>query len=173
MSGACGANHEYGVTRLRYALLAGVALLAACSSDTGPPKPQVTFTVDGQSVSARPFLYCDVMVSKCDRDDGAQAKLKVPPGKQLTVAVPQDIFESPWSVVIEYKTAAGEQKEPQTVATFVPKERRDYTIQLPTPGDQLQTVEIKQAGAKQDPAAPSGDIQLLARAVWSLQIESS
>ena len=152
--------------------LALVALLAACS-DPPPPKPEVRFTVDGQTVSARAFLYCDVMVTKCDRDNGAQAKLKVPPGKQVAVAVPNEVAESPWSVVIEYKTAAGEQKPPETVATFVPNERHDYTIQLPAAGDQLQTVEIKQAGAKQDPAATTGDIQLLARAVWSLQIESS
>lgn len=150
-----------------------ILLLVAACSDSAPPKPEVRFTVDGQTVSARPFLYCDVMVTKCDRDNGAQAKLKVPPGKPVTVAVPNEIAESPWSVVIEYKTAAGEQKQPETVATFVPNERRDYTIQLPAAGDQLQTVEIKQAGAKQDPAAAAGEIQLLARAVWSVQVESS
>ena len=65
-----------------------------------------------------------------------------------------------------------QQKDPETVATFVPNERSDYTIKLPSAGDQLQTVEVKQAGAKQDPNATS-DIQLLARAVWSLQIQSS
>ena len=152
-------------------LLAVASLLAACS-DAPPPTPEVRFTVDGQTVSAHAFLYCDVMVTKCDRDNGAQAKLKVPPGRQVSVVVPNEVAESPWSVVIEYRTAAGEQKPPETVATFVPNERHDYTIQLPAAGDQLQTVEIKQAGAKQDPAATAGDIQLLARAVWSLQIEA-
>jgi hypothetical protein len=158
---------------LKASFMAFTALLLAACSNPPPPKPEVTFTVDGQTISARPFLYCDVMVNKCDRDNGAQAKLKVPQGKQVNVAVPKDVAESPWSVVIEYKTAAGEQKDPQTVATFVPNERHDYTVQLPAAGDQLQTVEIKQAGAKQDPAAAAGDIQLLARAVWSLQVESS
>lgn len=153
-------------------LLALATLLAACS-DSAPPQPEVTFTVDGSKVSARPFLYCDVMVTKCDRDSGAQAKLTVPPGKQVVVTVPKEVAETPWSVVIEYKTAAGEQKQPETVATFVPNERSDYTVRLPGTGDQLQTVEIKQAGAKQDPAAAAGDVQLLARAVWSLQIQSS
>lgn len=157
---------------MRLALLIAAALLVAGCSDSAPPKPEVKFTVDGRSISARPFLYCDVMVTKCDRDNAAQAKLTVPPGKQVVIAVPKDVAESPWSVVIEYKTAAGEQKDPETVATFVPNERSDYTIQLPTAGDQLQTVEVKQASAKQDPAATS-DIGLLARAVWSLQIESS
>jgi uncharacterized protein DUF2771 len=152
--------------------LSAALLLAGCSA-SAPPKPEVRFSVEGQTVSARPFLYCDVMVTSCDRDNGAQAKLTIAPGKQLTVAVPNEVAESPWSVVIEYRTAAGEQKQPETVATFVPNERHDYTVTPPAAGDQLQTVEIKQAGAKQDPAAAAGDIQLLARAVWSLQIQSS
>lgn len=152
--------------------LAGAAVLLAGCSDPPPPRPEVTFAVDGQSVSARPFQYCDVMVTTCDRDSGAMAKLKVPPGKVVTVTVPGEVAEAPWSVVIQYKTAAGEQKDPETVATFVPNERRDYTVTLPGAGDQLQTVEIKQAGAKQEPGATS-EIQLLARAVWSLQVESS
>jgi hypothetical protein len=158
---------------VRYLALLPVLVLAACSSaPAAPPKPEVTFGVQGASVSARPFLYCDVMVTKCDKDEAAQAKLKVPPGMPVTVTVPQDVAASPWSVVIQYRTAGGEQKDPETVATFVPNEKHDYTVAPPASGGQLQTVEIKQASAKQDPNAPSGDIQLLARAVWSLQIEN-
>ena len=153
-------------------LALGTALLLAACSEAPPPRPEVTFTVDAEQVSARPFRYCDVMLTKCDADAGAQAKLKVPPGRQVVITVPNDVAESPWSVVIEYKTAAGEQKPPETVATFVPNERHDYTVRLPGPGDQLQTVEIKQASAKQDPSAAAGDIGLLARAIWSLRIES-
>jgi hypothetical protein len=153
-------------------LLAALAVLVVGCSTPAPPLPEVTFAIDGSTVSARPFLHCDVMVTKCDKDTAAQAKLKVPPGKQVRITVPGDVAESPWSVAVEYKTAAGEQKDPQTVATFVPNESHDYTVALPDAGDQLQTVEVKQASAKQDPAA-TGDIQLLARAVWSLQVESS
>jgi Protein of unknown function (DUF2771) len=160
------------------AVFPAVALLllaAGCSADPPPPPqlPEVTFAIDGGSVSARPFLHCDVMVTKCDRDDGAQARMRVPPGARVRVQVPGEVAESPWSVAIQYRTAAGEQKEPETVAAFVPNESREYTVALPAAGDQLQTVEVKQAGAKQDPAAPTGDIQLLARAVWSLQVEST
>lgn len=157
----------------RIILLLGVAALVAACSDPPPSLPEITFAVDGSTVSARPFQYCDVMVTKCDRHDDAMAKLKVPPGKQVKVSVPGDVYESPWSVTIQYKTASGEQKDPQTVATFVPKESHDYTVSLPDPGDQLQTVEVKQAGAKQDQVTNPGDIQLVARAVWSLQVESS
>jgi Protein of unknown function (DUF2771) len=159
---------------LKASFMAFATLAAGCSTPPPPePLPQVTFTVDGNTVSARPFLHCDVMVTKCDRDEGAQVQLRVPPGRQVRVSVPGEVAESPWSVAIQYKTGAGEQKDPQTVATFVPNQSHEYTVALPNAGDQLQTVEVKQAGAKQDESAPSGDIQLLARAVWSLQIESS
>jgi hypothetical protein len=153
--------------------LALAALAAGCSKEAPPqPKPEVTFSIDGGSVTARPLMHCDVMVTACDQDANAQAKLLVPPGKPVRITVPPEVAESPWSVAIEYKTAAGEQKEPATVATFVPNQAHDYTVTLPGPGDQLQTVEVKQASAKQDPAV-TGDIQLLARAVWSLQVQSS
>ena len=154
-------------------MLAALAVVAAAGcSDPPAPQPEVTFSIDGGSVSARPLMHCDVMVTACDRDANAQAKMAVPPGKPVRITVPQEVAESPWSVAIEYKTAAGEQREPATVATFVPNQAHDYTVTLPGPADQLQTVEVKQAGAKQDPAV-TGDIQLLARAVWSLQVQSS
>jgi hypothetical protein len=152
--------------------LAGLAvLLAGCSDPPPPALPEVTFSMEGASVSARPFLHCDVMVTKCDRDNAALARMRVPPGKPVTVTVPKDVSASPWSVVVQYRTSAGEQKDPQTVATFVPDQSSAYTVSLPAAGDQLQTVEVKQAGAKQESAAP-GDIQLRARAVWSLQVDS-
>jgi hypothetical protein len=160
------------VPKAAFMALAAALVLTACS-DPPPPLPEITFSVDGNSVSARPFLHCDVMVTKCDKDDKAPATQRIAPGKQVRITVPGEVAESPWSVAVEYKTASGEQKEPQTVATFVPNESHDYTVALPDAGAQLQTVEVKQAGAKQDPAAAAGDIQLLARAVWSLRVESS
>ena len=145
-------------------------LVSACGDDP-PPRPEVTFSAQGNTVSTRPFLHCDVMVTQCERDEAAMARMRVPPGQQVMVTVPREVAEAPWSVVVQYRTAAGEQKEPETVATFVPNERSDYTVSLPGTGDQLQTVEVKQASAKQEPGATS-EIQLLARAVWSLQVES-
>jgi hypothetical protein len=120
---------------------------------------------------ARPFLYCDVLVTNCERNEGAVARLRVPPGKPVTISVPGEVAESPWSVVVQYQTASGEQQEPQTIATFVPGERRDYTVALPDTTAQLRTVEVKQAGAKQEPGATS-ETQLLARAVWSLRVDA-
>jgi hypothetical protein len=152
-------------------VLAAAAALAAGCSPEPPGPPEVTFAAEGATVSARPFLYCDVMVTNCERNEGAVARLLVPPGKPVTISVPGEVAESPWSVVVQYQTASGEQQEPETVATFVPGERRDYTVALPEPTAQLQTVEVKQAGAKQEPGATS-EIQLLARAVWSLRADA-
>jgi hypothetical protein len=151
-------------------LAAAAVLTAGCGGDSPPPQPEVTFAVDGTTARTGPFLYCDVMVTKCDRADGSMARLRVPPGTAVNISVPAEVAESPWSVAVQYRTAAGEQKEPETVATFIPNEQRDYTVRLPNPGDQLQTVEVKQASAKQEPGATS-EIQLLARAVWSLQVD--
>ncbi|HEU5475469.1 MAG TPA: DUF2771 family protein [Actinophytocola sp.] len=154
--------------------LAGLAVLTAgCSDPPPPPLPEIGFSAAANSVSARPFLYCDVLVTKCDRNDGALARMPVPPGTPVRITVPEEVRESPWSVVVQYRTATGEQKDPETVATFVPNQSSEYTVSLAEDGAQLQTVEVKQAGAKQDESAAPGDIQLLARGVWSLQVESS
>jgi hypothetical protein len=151
-------------------VLACAAALAACSA-APPGPPEITFAAEGATVPVRPFLYCDVMVTSCERNEGAVARLQVPPGKPVTISVPGEVAESPWSVVVQYQSASGEQQEPETIATFIPGERHDYTVALPDATAQLQTVEVKQAGAKQEPGATS-EIQLLARAVWSLRVEA-
>lgn len=150
-------------------MLLALTALAGCST-SAPPKPEVTFGVAGTTASTGPLLYCDVMVNNCERADGSMARLRVPPGTAVDISVPAEIAESPWSVAVQYRTAGGEQKEPETIATFIPGEKHDYTVRLPNPGDRLQTVEVKQASAKQEPGATS-EIQLLARAVWSLQVD--
>jgi predicted component of type VI protein secretion system len=153
-------------------LVAAVAVLAAgCSStpEPPPPPPRVDFTVDAQQVSAKPFLYCDIDINSCKRDTAAQVKLKVAPGTPVTVRVPKEVADTPWSVVIQYRTAAGEQAEPQTVATFGPRKQNSFTAKPPGAGDQLQTVEVKQAGGKLV-AGQSGP-EAVTRGVWSAAVE--
>lgn len=159
------------VRRVLTVLVCAVVMLAGCSKPP-PGPPEVTFATDGTTVPARPFLYCDVMVTSCERNEGAVASLAVPPGKPVTISVPGEVAESPWSVVVQYRAGNGEQREPETVATFVPGERHDYTVRLDDAAAQLQTVEVKQAGAKQEPGATS-EIQLLARGVWSLRVQTA
>jgi hypothetical protein len=153
-------------------LLATVALLVTgCSSQQEPPAapPKVDFTVAAAKVSAKPFLYCDVDIKDCKRDTAAQVTLKVAPGTPVRVRVPKEVADTPWSVVIQYRTAAGVEKDPETVATFGPGKQDSFEAKPPAAGDQLRTVEVKQAGGKliQGAAGP----EPVTRGVWSAQVE--
>lgn len=146
-------------------------LAAGCSSSEPPPEdPRIDFAAAEVTVSAKPFLYCDIQVNDCKRDNTAQVSLKVAPGTPVRVTVPDEVAETPWSVVIQYRTATGEQKPPETVATFAPGKSSTFDALPPGPGDQLQTVEVKQAGAKlvRD---EKGEPAAVSRGVWSAQIE--
>lgn len=147
-------------------------LAAGCSASDPPPEdPRVDFVVADKKVTADPYLYCDVQVKDCKRDNTAQVSLEVAPGTPVRVTVPEDVAKTPWSVVIQYKTAAGEQKAPETVATFAPGKSSTFDALPPGAGDQLQTVEVKQAGAKlvRD---EKGEPAAVSRGVWSAQIEA-
>lgn len=156
---------------MRKLLVLVVLVLAGCSSNEQPvemPQPRIDFTIADKKVSAKPFIYCDLKVEDCRRDNAAMIKLPVPPGTPVTVTVPKEVADTPWSVVIQYKTAAGEQKAPVTVATFAPGKETTYEA-LPTePGAQLQTLEVKQAGGVlvQGQNGP----EPVTRTAWSLQV---
>jgi hypothetical protein len=156
---------------VRKLLVLVVLMLAGCSSGEPPaavPQPKIGFTVADKKVTAKPFLYCDIKVEDCRRDNAAMVKLAVPPGTPVTVTVPKEVADTPWSVVIQYKTAAGEQKAPETVATFAPGKETTYEALPPEPGAQLQTLEVKQAGGVliQGENGP----EPVTRAAWSLQV---
>jgi hypothetical protein len=147
-----------------------LVVLAGCSSEPGQPAPppKVDFLIAGKKTVAEPFLYCDLKVENCKRDNTAMLKLAVPPGTPVRVSVPSEVAETPWSVVIQYVTAAGEQRAPVTVATFAPGKETSFEALPPGAGDQLQTVEVKQAGGVlvQGDAGP----EAVTRAAWSLQV---
>lgn len=156
---------------MRKLLVLVVLVLAGCSSNeppATPPRPRVDFTVASKKVTAKPFLYCDLKVEDCRRDNTAMIKMAVPPGTPVRVTVPREVADTPWSVVIQYKTAAGEQKAPVTVATFAPRKETTYEALPPEPGAQLQTVEVKQAGG----VLVQGDNgpEPVTQAAWSLQV---
>ncbi|MFC4854257.1 DUF2771 family protein [Actinophytocola glycyrrhizae] len=147
-----------------------LSVLAGCSSAPEPeaPPPNIDFLIAGKKTTAKPFLYCDIKVENCKRDNTAMLELPVPPGTPVRVTVPKDVADTPWSVVIQYTTAAGEQMAPVTVATFSPGKETSFEALPPGEGDQLQTVEVKQAGGVlvRGEAGP----EAVTRAAWSLQV---
>ena len=155
---------------MRKLLVLVVLVLAGCTSapEEEPPPPTIDFLIAGKKTTAKPFLFCDVKVENCKRDNTAMLKLPVPPGTPVKVTVPKDVADTPWSVVIQYRTAAGEQKAPVTVATFAPGKETSFEALPPGAGDQLQTVEVKQAGGVlvQGDAGP----EAVTRTAWSLQV---
>jgi hypothetical protein len=155
---------------VRKLLVVVLLVLAGCSSNeppAAPPQPRIDFLVADKKVAAKPFLYCDVKVEDCRRDNAAMIKMPVPPGTPVRVTVPKEVADTPWSVVIQY-SVAGEQKAPVTVATFAPGKETTYEALPAEPGAQLQTVEVKQAGGVlvQGQAGP----EPVTRAAWSLQV---
>ncbi len=155
----------------KLALLAAALVVAGCSSQPAEPPapPKVDFAVAAETVAAKPFLYCDVDIEDCKRDTTAQVKLKAAPGTAVRVRVPKEVADTPWSVVIQYRTAAGVQAQPRTVATFAPGKGDSFEAKPPAAGDQLQTVEVKQAGGKLIQGADGPEA--VTRGVWSAQVE--
>jgi len=155
---------------VRKLLVLAVLVLAGCTSapEKAPPPPTIDFLIAGKKTTAKPFLYCDVKVENCKRDNTAMLKLSVPPGTPVKVTVPKDVADTPWSVVIQYVTAKGEQRAPVTVATFAPGKETSFEALPPGEGDQLQTVEVKQAGG----VLVEGETgpEPVTRTAWSLQV---
>lgn len=150
------------------------AALVGCSADppAEPAPPKIDFTVGAKKVTARPYLYCNLDLKDCKQDNAAMVRVVAGVGASVRVKVPKDVADAPWSVVIQYRTAAGEQVAPETAATFGPGKASTFEAKPPTAGDQLQTVEVKQAGGKLG-RDENGEPIPLVRGVWSAQVSAS
>lgn len=155
-------------------LLAGGALALTGCSPAGPP--EVTFYSDGHTVDARPLMDCDALVRNCTKYPDAAVTLEVRPGKPVQVSVPSDVSDTPWLVITQSTGADGTPKAKQQY--FSRDSQLSYTATPDAPTDQLVVVEVQQLGAAFAADASgnpildeNGDPQLVARAVWSLQIQ--
>ncbi|GAB3583201.1 DUF2771 family protein [Amycolatopsis endophytica] len=157
-------------------LAAGALALTGCSASVGPP--EVTFFGDGHTVNAEPIMHCDAIVSQCDESPEAAATLKVRPGKPVQISVPSEVGDTPWLVNVQYTNAKGE-PQPIKQEFFSPGDKLAYTATGAAPDDQLVVVEVQQLGAAYavDKATnepildENGNPQLVARGVWSLQVQ--
>lgn len=121
---------------------------------------------------AAPLLYCDVRVQHCDQA-GSPVTLKVPAGMPVQVSIPGAVAETPWKVIVQYRTPHGVRYQQQT---FTQGKQYAYTAEPPSPQARVLVVEIQQLGVAYA-ADKSGNLildaagnpQLVARGVWSLQ----
>ena len=152
----------------RALLLIVLALLpVACSSASGEP-PQVTFTANGQSATARPTQYCNVEFSDCRNDAEAPVSLRVPPGTPVRVSVPEEISSTPWLIVFTTVATDGTRTDGRT-PLFTPATPTDtYELTLPQPTDRLLTAQVQQLGAPPQANEDSGGIDFPARGTWVL-----
>ncbi|MEO6087986.1 MAG: DUF2771 family protein [Umezawaea sp.] len=150
-------------------VLAGTALLAAgCGA---PPLPEVTFYSSGKTINVHPTQYCDIESENCAIDTRAAGVLRVRPGYPVQISVPGSVADSAWSVKFTYRNAAGEEQEPLRSKVFTNADPQyAYTLELPEPNDQLESVEVQQFG-KRVQVDETGQIQFVARGTWVLSVD--
>lgn len=143
-------------------------VLAGCAA---PTDPEVTFYADGRTITVRPSQYCDLQSENCDVDADAVGVLRVRPGKPVQISVPADLAETAWSVKFTYRNAKGEPQEPLRSKLFTERApRHAYTLVLPNPDDQLESVEVQQYGARIE-AGTAGAFDFVARGTWVVSID--
>ena len=143
-------------------MLAAVLSSAGC----GAEPPQVTFTVAGASVAARPTQYCDLKLADCTGDEAAPVQVAVPAGTPLQVAVPDDVAEAPWHVVFRYRDGTGQEVEARS--PLFTAQQHDWTLALPQPGDQLLTAQVQQFGPAPQINEETGEVEFPVRGSWVL-----
>lgn len=144
-------------------LLASALLLAGC----GSAPPSVEFGSAAGTVQAGPAQYCDIAVTECQNRPQAAVRLVVPAGQPLRITVPEEVAAGPWHVVFAYRGDDGGQVDARS-PVFAPNQRRDYTLLLPTPTDQLLTAQVQQFGGAAPTTGPDGEMSFPIRGSWVL-----
>jgi hypothetical protein len=146
--------------------LAGL-LLAGCAA---PQDPEVTFYSGGKTVHVGPTQYCDLSVENCQAHPEAAGALRVRPGRPLQISVPGQVADSPWTVLFTYRNAKGEPQPDTRTKIFPAGTQYAYTLVLPNPGDQLESVEVQVSGNRIE-ITDEGEIQFVTRGTWVLSID--
>ncbi|CRK61309.1 hypothetical protein [Alloactinosynnema sp. L-07] len=149
--------------RLLIAVAAG-ALLAGCSAT--PPRPDVTFYSDGESVRATPFVLFDIETSTQEQDRDAIVRLDMRPGQPVQVSVSNEIAEQPWGVAFSYINRDGQRVDASS-KVFLPKDKQHaWTLELPNPDDRLVLAAVQRM------AIVNGD-RLVQTGYWVLAAQDS
>ncbi|WP_214364621.1 DUF2771 family protein [Pseudonocardia sp. H11422] len=145
-------------------LFVSVLFLAGCGSDA---PPQVTFAAGGQERTTGPAQYCDLQLTDCSDDAGAQVRLPVPAGTPVQVTVPDAVAEAPWHVVFSYLDA-NEQEVNGRSPVFAPTQQQDYSLQLPDATDRLLTAQVQEFGPAPVANPETGEVDFPVRGSWVL-----
>lgn len=157
--------------RLRLGLVsaAAVAALTACTA----PLPEITFYGNRATDTTSPSLWCHIdaearnVACDVDRAEQGAAQLALKPDQPVQISVPKEVARAPWTVLFQYKDAAGAEQEGRT-AIFGPGERHTWTLRLPE-GSQLLRAEV-QSGLVPIAAEGSGVDYLVLRS-WILLVD--
>lgn len=142
------------------------ATVTALVLTSGPDSPgDVTFTVNGRSVTAQPTSYCDLKVTDCENEPTAVVTLPLPPGAALDLTVPDTVLATPWQVAFTYLDENGGQQGGRS-EVFAPNARGRFHLTLPDPHWRLQRVEVQQFGASET-VTPQGSL-FSTRSTWVL-----
>ncbi|MEU4446337.1 DUF2771 family protein [Actinosynnema sp. NPDC050801] len=153
----------------RLPILLSLLVLTGCAA--APTDPEVTFYADGEAINVRPSQYCDLRSENCDVDPDAVGVLRVRPGYPVQISVPGDLADTAWSVKFTYRNAQGQPQEPLRSKLFTERDPKyAYTLVLPNPDDQLESVEVQQYGARIE-ASTTGAFDFVARGTWILSID--
>ncbi|GAB2988507.1 DUF2771 family protein [Saccharothrix stipae] len=153
----------------RLPILLSLLVLTGCAAV--PTAPEVTFYADGEAINVHPTQYCDLRSENCDVDPDAVGVLRVRPGYPVQISVPGDLADTAWSVKFTYRNAQGEPQEPLRSKLFTERDPKyAYTLVLPNPDDQLESVEVQQYGARIE-AGTTGAFDFVARGTWVLSVD--
>lgn len=159
--------HRPALFRVRRSTLLALVMLAATGlavAACAAPKPAVTFFSGSHAARTLPARYCNQNLSSC-QTSSLLARLSVPAGRPLQISVPPEIAGSPWLVTFKYRLANGQEQQGRT-ALFPSGQQYAYTLTMPAPDDQLETVEVDQIGAAM--SQDQNGYELYVRAVWVL-----
>ncbi|PPK70519.1 DUF2771 family protein [Actinokineospora auranticolor] len=117
-----------------------VAVVAGCAP---PPKPEVTFYSDGNSVSVGPVnANCpDGVLRGCKTPVFGSLRMRM--GKTVQISVPSEISESPWGVTFSYANGEGRIIDGSSKLFFPQAKQHAFTLDLPSDDDTLLMVIVQ------------------------------
>jgi hypothetical protein len=151
-------------------VVVAVVVVLVVRATAGPSSPgDVTFGAGGTTATTGASQFCDVQVTECGDDAGAQAVLRVPPNTPLVVTVPAEVASTPWQVAFTFRDATGVVEQGRSPVLFGRTASPSFTLVLPTPTAQLQSAEVQQYGARIS-EGPNG-LAFATRATWVLSVD--